>query len=204
MMPGLLDDLFCLETGSTAATSCVACGATGATLRCDDCFNSGCFCVACINSKHEVMPFHRRRRWTGLYFVPERFRVEVSLGHAGARCASAPFIPVQMEIAHVTGVFDVDLYPCKCPAAGVGEERILPRQLMRHGLMPGSLDAKNVSWAFTMTLMDDWLAASHYAKVSIMDYWSALWFKTLGTPPERVSIFIFIFLLFVRRRVELS
>ena len=137
------------------------------------------------------MPFHRRRRWTGLYFVPERFRVELSLGHAGSRCTAAPLTPVKVEVAHLTGIFDADLYPCGCDAAGVGDERMLPRQLMRTGLMSGGLSATQVSWAFTVTLMDDWLAASHYAKVSIMDYWSALWFKTLGTPVERVSGNIF-------------
>lgn len=183
-MPGLVDDLFSTEWSASAATEC-PCRIHLATLRCDDCFDSRCLCDACMMESHSRTPFHRTRRWNGRFFQREPATAEIWLGHAGRPCR-APLPRHLIEVAHPTGVFVTKVHPCGCDAAGTGDERSLPRQLMRQCIFPGSLDQSQVHWAFTFAYLDQWLAVSHHAKVSVMDYWATTWFLSSGLPAERV------------------
>jgi len=184
LMPGLVDDLLSREWSASAATNC-SCGAGLAALRCDDCFASSCLCETCMSASHSRAPFHRIRRWNGQFFQHEPATAEIWLGHEGRPCQT-PLATHKIDIAHITGIFAVQVHPCGCDAAGAGDEWLLPRQLMRQGLFPGSLDQFQVHWAFTFKYLDQWLAVSHHAKISVMDYWSTTWYLSSGLPAERV------------------
>ena len=186
ILPGLVEDLFWREWSPSAAKTC-KCGQHTATLRCDDCCDDNCLCDSCMNRCHMRTPFHRVRRWNGRFFQREPPKAEISLGHTGNQCPS-PRAAVKVEVVHTTGTFSTTVHPCGCDAAGRGEQRILPRQFMRHGLFPGSFDTSQVHWAFTFAYLDHWLATSHHAKISVMDYWATSWFLTTGLPAERVSL----------------
>lgn len=184
-IPALVDDLLACEWSEVAGANC-GCGQAIATLKCDDCIEQHCVCENCMRTRHALMPFHRLRRWTGDFFKREPLCAELWLGHAGSRCPnSRP--PTNINIAHLSGIFDTIVHACGCAGDGKVEEATLPRQLMRQGYFPGSLDLYQVHWAFAVPYLDHWLAISHHAKVSMMDYWATTWFLTTGFPAERVK-----------------
>jgi len=183
-LPGLVDDFFSTEWTASAGTTCT-CGQDIAVFRCEECFDGNCLCHLCMAQRHSQMPFHRVRRWNGLFFEREAATAEIWLGHGGLPCQiSRP--SSTLDVVHTAGVFRTTIHPCGCDSAGAGDQRLLPRQLMRHRLFPGSFDQSQIHWAFTFAYLDHWLATSHHAKTAVMDYWAITWFLTTGLPAERV------------------
>jgi len=140
-----------------------------------------------MQHRHANMPFHRFRRWNGRYFERHVVTESIRLFHPGGSCPDEKG-SVRMHVAHITGIFEVLVYRCRCHRAGVGSERLLPRQLMRHAMVAGTTDNTQISWSFSVAFLDNWLAMTHYSKASMMDFWSATWFNTTGIPPERVRL----------------
>ena len=72
-----------------------------------------------------------------------------------------------INVAHQSGVFDMDILYCICPNAAAGHE-----QLIQSGLFPSSY--KQIETVFTFSVLDDFLTDNLECKTTAQQYYSKL------------------------------
>ena len=153
------DELMAREAGPDVM-GCQRCGNEGACnsarramYRCNECFQLGPCCAACLTACHAHAPFHRAEMWTeeeGFWRRMDlcELGLEINLGHVGERCPVAVRDPRRMTVVHDHGVCCSRVRFCECIGLGSGTATPECLQLIQYGLFGASWDKPKT--AFTI------------------------------------------------------
>ncbi|KIJ32286.1 hypothetical protein M422DRAFT_265964 [Sphaerobolus stellatus SS14] len=107
------------------------CGRKG-EYECLDCHFPGLLCVDCLIKKHQFMPCHRPRKWTGEFFQLSslsQLGAIFALGHKGAVC---PHVyseqgPQNLTFVDINGIHEVKVGWCRCAGAPTTAQQLFAR-----------------------------------------------------------------------------
>lgn len=183
--PAIVEAFQSLEYDADVASPC-ACSATDVhadaedsrrrVWRCIDCFNSPICCANKLVEEHGRLPFHRVRRWNGLFFKRSSLGeagLVLHLGHDGQPCPEAPNDgkTMKLTIGDLTGMHHLDVRRCHCPGIGSSTDDLVP-QLVRSRLMPATMKAPRT--AFTFRLMEDYELDTLQGKKPQFDFYTKI------------------------------
>jgi hypothetical protein len=112
----------------------------------------------------------------------------IHLGHHGSPCPTPGDFKRDFTVVHSNGIHAVNLSFCGCSAeAGASHARV---QLLRAGLIPGSIEAPRT--AFTFDVLNTFHLITLQGKTSAYDYYLSIEHKSdhLNVHNQKVSIFV--------------
>ncbi|KAJ6483368.1 hypothetical protein C8R45DRAFT_830406, partial [Mycena sanguinolenta] len=163
------------------------CGAANPSYRCSDCLHPCLYCVACVKTIHERIPFHHIEHWDGSCFTwcsLKSLGLRIQLGHSwGERCPN-PARAAGDNFVVITShtINEVGLEYCNC---GQAESR--PTQLLRMRMYPAT--GTNPRSAATFGALHRFTHMTLASKCSVYEFYHSLVRETnnTGLEPSRVS-----------------
>lgn len=170
-----------------ATMACASCSTSNAGFRCIVCFDSPIYCLECMLSMHERLPFHHVEQWNGEYFTKTtlhhlgyvlhlcRKTNKCSLGlHSHNAPGSSSFIPPalqstssqEMTLISSSGIHTITVAWCTCFDADYSS------QLMATRLFPATMTRPKT--AFTFELLDHFLVDSTVCKTTAYSFYDKL------------------------------
>ncbi|GJF00979.1 hypothetical protein PsYK624_172830, partial [Phanerochaete sordida] len=162
--------------------------------RCSDCFGGRFVCRACCLSVHQDQPFHRIKRWNGLFFEKTTLQalgLSVQLGHAhGEPCLSPIPGPRASLVIHTNGFHPVTLLFCGCSNIATAGDRT--QQLLRAELFGATLTDPTTFCTFRV--LEAFHGITLQSKITAYDYYMSLQAQTdvtgLGPQYDRLKPFL--------------
>ncbi|PBK66641.1 hypothetical protein ARMSODRAFT_1021089 [Armillaria solidipes] len=86
-------------------------------IKCNECGTGLLECIRCSVIRHQHMPLHRIKCWTGTFFEDSTLKehgLRVQLGHATMKCRNPQPVTLDFTVLHINGIHKVAVDFCGC------------------------------------------------------------------------------------------
>ncbi|PBK82453.1 hypothetical protein ARMGADRAFT_1048623 [Armillaria gallica] len=143
---------------------------TTPVIRCEEYGVGVLECIHCSMLRHQGMPLHRIKRWTGTFFELYTLKacgLRIQLGHWNGHCINPHAAPSDFTVLHVNGIHKVAVDFCACKLWV--PDRI---QCLHYGWFPATTHFPQT--CATMAVLKHFHTQTLCGKVSMYEYYCGL------------------------------